>query len=84
MTTITPIETAEPVLFDDLPGVKYLRYVPNTNHSLAGSDATESTLAFYQAVLKGSPLPQYSWKVQADGSAMYKSTSASPVQETTT
>ncbi len=54
--------------FDDLKGVKYLRYVPNANHSLAGSDAAESILAFYQAVLNGSPLPKFSWKVQADGS----------------
>jgi PhoPQ-activated pathogenicity-related protein len=54
--------------FGDLQGVKYLRYVPNTNHSLANSDAGESMLAFYQAVLKGSALPQFSWKVQADGS----------------
>ncbi|MFO0842117.1 MAG: PhoPQ-activated protein PqaA family protein [Gemmataceae bacterium] len=54
--------------FDDLPGPKYLRYVPNTNHSLAGSDAGESTLAFYRAVLNGSPLPKFSWKVQPDGS----------------
>src|SRR3984893_10148364 len=54
--------------FDDLKGVKYLRYVPNTNHSLANSDAGESMLAFYQAVLKGSALPQFSWKVHADGS----------------
>jgi PhoPQ-activated pathogenicity-related protein len=54
--------------FDDLKGIKYLRYVPNTNHSLAGSDAAESILAFYQSVLKGSPLPQFSWKVQPDGS----------------
>ncbi len=54
--------------FDDLKGPKYLRYVPNVNHSLAGSDAADSILAFYQAVLKGSSLPKYSWKVQADGS----------------
>jgi PhoPQ-activated pathogenicity-related protein len=54
--------------FDDLKGVKYLRYVPNTNHSLAGSDAAESILAFYQAVLKGAALPKFSWKVQTDGS----------------
>ncbi len=54
--------------FDDLKGPKYLRYVPNANHSLGGSDAAESILAFYQAVLKGSPLPKYSWKVQPDGS----------------
>jgi PhoPQ-activated pathogenicity-related protein len=54
--------------FDDLKGPKYLRYVPNVNHSLSGSDAADSVLAFYQAVLKGSSLPKYSWKVQADGS----------------
>jgi PhoPQ-activated pathogenicity-related protein len=54
--------------FDDLPGPKYLRYVPNVNHSLAGSDASDSVLAFYQAVLKGLSLPKYSWKVQTDGS----------------
>jgi PhoPQ-activated pathogenicity-related protein len=54
--------------YDGLPGVKYLRYVPNTNHSLQNSDASESILAFYQAILKGSELPKYSWKVQPDGS----------------
>src|SRR5262245_21367290 len=54
--------------YDDLKGPKYLRYVPNVNHSLSGSDAADSVLAFYQAVLAGSPLPRYSWKVQADGS----------------
>jgi PhoPQ-activated pathogenicity-related protein len=54
--------------YADLQGPKYLRYVPNTQHNLAGSDAAESILAFYQAVLKGARLPQVSWKVQADGS----------------
>jgi PhoPQ-activated pathogenicity-related protein len=54
--------------FDDLKGVKYLRYVPNTNHSLSGSDALESILAFEQAILKGAALPKFSWKVQTDGS----------------
>jgi PhoPQ-activated pathogenicity-related protein len=53
--------------FDDLQGVKYLRYVPNTNHSLGGSDAADSILAFYEAVLQGKKLPQFSWKVQSDG-----------------
>jgi PhoPQ-activated pathogenicity-related protein len=54
--------------FDDLPGSKYLRYVPNVDHSLRGSDARESILAFYQAVLKGTPLPRVTWKMQPDGS----------------
>jgi PhoPQ-activated pathogenicity-related protein len=53
--------------FDDLQGAKYLRYVPNTQHNLANSDAAESIQAFYHAVLKGSPLPRFSWKVQPDG-----------------
>jgi PhoPQ-activated pathogenicity-related protein len=54
--------------YDDLQGPKYLRYVPNVNHSLSGSDAPDSILAFYRAVLNASPLPKYSWKLQADGS----------------
>ena len=54
--------------FDDLRGPKYLRYVPNTNHSLAGSDAAAGILAFYRAQLTGAELPKFSWKVQPDGS----------------
>jgi PhoPQ-activated pathogenicity-related protein len=54
--------------FDDLSGVKYLRYVPNADHSLKGSDARESLLAFYNAVLYHQSLPQLSWKFAADGS----------------
>ena len=54
--------------YGDLKGVKYLRYVPNTNHSLGGSDAVQSILAFYQAFLNGKPLPKFSWKMEPDGS----------------
>ena len=54
--------------FDDLPGVKYLRYVPNADHSLKGSDARESLLAFYNAVLSQQSIPQLSWKLETDGS----------------
>ena len=54
--------------YDDLQGVKYLRYVPNTNHSLGGSDAGDSILAFYQSILTNKRMPEYSWKVQPDGS----------------
>src|SRR5207248_7776354 len=36
--------------------------------SLRGSDAQESILAFYQAILKKSPLPKFTWKTLADGS----------------
>src|SRR5437588_2524483 len=54
--------------FKDLPGVKYLRYVPNTDHSLKGSDAYETLLACYHAVLNKTTLPQFSWTTEKDGS----------------
>jgi PhoPQ-activated pathogenicity-related protein len=54
--------------FDDLPGPKYLRYVPNADHSLDGSDAAETLLAFYQHVLSGDPLPRLAWTLEKDGS----------------
>lgn len=54
--------------FKDLPGVKYLRYVPNADHSLKGSDALETLLASYHAILNQVPLPQFSWTVEPDRS----------------
>jgi PhoPQ-activated pathogenicity-related protein len=54
--------------FNDLPGVKYLRYVPNADHSLKGSDAYQTLQACYNAVLNNLPLPQYSWTLEKDGS----------------
>lgn len=54
--------------FGELKGEKYLRYVPNAKHNLAGSDARESLLAFYQAILNGKVRPQFSWKKEKDGS----------------
>ena len=54
--------------FPDLKGEKYLRYVPNTDHSLRNSDARESLTAFYDAVVRGKPRPRFSWKFEKDGS----------------
>ena len=54
--------------FTDLPGEKHLRYVPNTDHMMEGSDAMESVLAFYRALLEGKSRPEFSWQVGADGS----------------
>lgn len=64
--------------FPGLEGPKYLRYVPNTNHSL-NADARDSMLAFYQAILKGTALPKYSWNVEPDGSIRVK-TETSPLE----
>ncbi len=53
--------------FDDLRGEKHLRYVPNTDHSLKGSDALQSVAAFYASILTGTPRPQVTWKAEKDG-----------------
>jgi PhoPQ-activated pathogenicity-related protein len=58
--------------FDDLQGEKYLRYVPNTNHSLSGSDARQSLIAYYDAFLRGAPRPRFSWKFEKDGAIRVK------------
>jgi len=53
--------------FDDLPGEKYLRYVPNSEHSLKGTDAWESLSAYYDSVVKGAARPKFSWKFERGG-----------------
>lgn len=54
--------------FADLKGEKYLRYIPNTDHSLRGSDAWESLSSFYDAVINNQPRPKFDWKFEKDGS----------------
>lgn len=56
--------------FNDLPGVKYLRYVPNTDHSMRGSDAWLTLLACYNATITNAALPQFEWKIDKDGSTV--------------
>jgi PhoPQ-activated pathogenicity-related protein len=65
--------------FDGLEGEKYLRYVPNTDHSLKGAyvDAAESAFAFYQAILTNAPLPKFDWSF-AEGGAIRVKTETRP------
>ena len=51
----------------ELKGPKHLRYVPNTGHSLGDSDAIDSLVAFYHAILNKTPLPGYEWAVEKTG-----------------
>ncbi len=53
--------------YHELPEEKHLRYVPNTKHNLAGSDVSESVLAFYLSVLEEQPRPTLAWRRVADG-----------------
>ncbi|HVU86615.1 MAG TPA: PhoPQ-activated pathogenicity-related family protein [Pirellulales bacterium] len=58
--------------FNELKGEKYLRYVPNANHSLRGSDALESVMAFYNAILTNKPRPQFSWTFEGEDTIRVK------------
>lgn len=53
-----------------LPQGKRLRMIPNANHSLAGTDVTDSITAWYDAVIGGRPIPDISWRVNKDGSIL--------------
>jgi len=50
--------------WNDLIGEKLLRYVPNTGHSLEGSDALESLISYYQYILQPYERPKYSWVIE--------------------
>lgn len=56
--------------FGGLPGDKYLRYVPNTDHSLkgAGADAAHSVLAFYNSIVDDTLRPEFAWSFEGDRS----------------
>jgi PhoPQ-activated pathogenicity-related protein len=60
--------------YSEIPEEKHLRYVPNARHNLAGSDAVDSILAFYQAVVTGHPRPRFTWKKQKDGTLVVDAT----------
>ena len=56
-----------------LPQVKRLRMIPNSKHSTAQTDISDSITAFYGAVLNHETLPSYSWTVRPDGAIVVKS-----------
>jgi len=58
--------------FHDLPGEKHVRYVPNTDHGLGGSDAVESLMVYFKSVLTGAARPKFTWSVRNDGSIEIK------------
>jgi len=63
------IPTSSQFYFDELPGEKYLRYVPNADHNVSeGTDALETILAFYASILNKVPRPEFSWNLREDGS----------------
>jgi len=53
--------------WDELQGPKYLRYVPNADHGLNGTDAVETIASFYWLLLHDKLPPEISWKTDRDG-----------------
>jgi len=47
--------------WDDLKGEKYLRYVPNSDHSLEHTDVVESIAAFHWLIQYALPIPSFKW-----------------------
>jgi PhoPQ-activated pathogenicity-related protein len=62
--------------YNGLRGEKYLRYLPNTDHSLKGASRTaaDTGKAFVDSVIDGTPRPRYAWQSAADGSLHVQST----------
>ncbi len=58
--------------FDDLKGEKYLRYVPNSEHSMRGTDAFDNVQAYYDAFLNERARPKVTWKFENDGTIRVK------------
>ena len=48
-----------------MPNEKYLRYVPNADHAVTkNTDAAQSAAAFFASIVKGTPRPQFTWKLE--------------------
>jgi PhoPQ-activated pathogenicity-related protein len=62
--------------FDALKGPKYLRYVPNTDHSLKGSDAYVTLMAWQHVIVNKTPLPRFTWTEEAPGRIRVRVTDA--------
>lgn len=53
--------------WNDLKGQKYLRYIPNSDHSLSGSNVVDSLSSFFNILVQGTGMPELNWSVQTNG-----------------
>jgi PhoPQ-activated pathogenicity-related protein len=53
--------------FNDLPEEKYLRYMPNADHSLDGTDVQENITAFYLSIIENARRPKFGWTFENNG-----------------
>ncbi len=53
--------------WQDLIGEKHLRYVPNTDHGMDGSDAIQTLVSFFWCIVNDTPRPEFDWTMSEDG-----------------
>ena len=53
--------------WDDLVGEKHVRYVPNSNHGMGGTDVMDSVDTWYHALVHNVTMPRYSWDMDDSG-----------------
>jgi len=56
--------------FSGLPGEKYLRYIPNTDHDMVSADTANNLLAWCHALLLNSPRPRFTWRSDPRGGSI--------------
>ena len=58
--------------FDELPDEKHLCYVPNSEHSMNGTDALDALVAFHYSIINDNPRPEFSWTFPNDNTIVVK------------
>ena len=62
--------------FDDLPGEKFLRYVPNRNHR----GYFETAVQFHQAIAAEVDLPEFDWSIEDGGRRIEVTAKDTPIE----
>ena len=52
--------------YDELPGDKLLRYVPNRNHSLDGRYLNDDLVSYFNRIVNDVEMPELIWKLNED------------------
>lgn len=66
--------------FEGLVGEKHLSYTPNTGHSLKGSDALDTLVAFHASITHGLSRPTVAWTGDHSAAEHVVSTSIAPTE----
>ena len=63
--------------YDDLPGPKNLRYLPNAGHGL-DQRVVMDFIAWYHAIVTGATIPSFTWTKQQDGTLVVNTAGTKP------